>query len=823
MTALVQEAAQALRFGARMLRKQPGFTAVAVLTLGLGIGANTALFSVVNFMMFRPLPLDHPSRLTFLTAQQKGHYSNGFSYPNFEDIRHQSADVFSNVASFDIGLGGLTAGKKTLPIMIGYVSGNFFTACGIQPAAGRFILPSEGAVPGADPVVVLSYAYWTSRFGRDPAVVGSKVAVNGQPVTVIGVAPEGFHGPDQILDTQGYLPMSMKTLEAGLPANFMADRSMRGPILIARLEDGVSLEKARAVAAGIGDRLSAAYPDVDAGMKLLVWPLTPTGISPNPSQNPIAMIGGIFLGLAMLVLVLACLNVANMLLARATARKREMAVRSAMGAPRGRLIRQMLAESVLLALLGCAAGALIGLAASRALSSVDLRTSFPFSLDFRFDWRVFAYTFGIAAATGILAGIVPALRGSRLNLADELYESGRSATPARQRLRSALVVAQVAGSLALLVVAGLFTRSLAGAHLADLGFEPVHVLNMSIDPHEIGYNEEQGKQFYADLLLRVRALPGVQSASVAATIPTGEMQNGGPIVIEGRPVDPNTTGPSAGSNYVSTGYFKTMGIPVLRGRDFTEADGPTSAFVAIVNEEMARRIWPNDDPIGKHFSVKDDPKHQMEVVGVARNSKTGDLIEQTETFFYAPMAQHYTSLTFLQVRAFGPPEAMAPEVTKAVDAIAPAMPVYGVRTMVESLNGVNGLLLFQAGAWIAGSLGLLGLALATIGVYGLISYTAGQRTREMGIRAALGARPVDILKLVFRDGGLIIGAGLAVGLLLAFGLGNVVKGLLMGVGPADPITYATVSLGLAAIGALASYIPARRASKVDPMIALRHD
>jgi putative ABC transport system permease protein len=494
-----------------------------------------------------------------------------------------------------------------------------------------------------------------------------------------------------------------------------------------------------------------------------------------------------------------------------------------MGAPRGRLIRQMLGESVLLALLGCVAGAFIGLAASRALSSVDLKTSFPFSLDFQFDWRVFAYTFAIAAITGILAGIVPALRGSRLNLADALYESGRSATPAKQRLRSALVVVQVAGSLALLVVAGLFTRSLAGAHLADLGFDPLHVLNMSIDPHEIGYDDEQGRQFYAELLARVRALPGVRSAAVAATIPSGEMQNGGPIVIEGRPVDPNTPGPSAGSNYVSTRYFETMGIPLLRGRDFTEADAQSSPFVAIVNEEMARRFWPDDDPVGKHFTAKDDPKHLLEIVGVVKNSKTGDLIEEAGPFFYAPVAQHYTSLTFLQVRAFGPPEALAPEVTKTVDAIAPAMPVYGVRTMVESLNGVNGLLLFQAGALIAGSLGLLGLALATIGVYGVISYTAGQRTREMGIRAALGARPGDILLLVCRDGAFIVGTGLAVGLLLAFGLGNLVKGLLMGVGPADPLTYLTVSLGLAAIGALASYIPARRASRVDPIIALRHD
>ncbi|HMD32018.1 MAG TPA: ABC transporter permease [Candidatus Acidoferrales bacterium] len=819
MNALIQE----LRFGLRMLWKQPGFTAMAVLTLGLGIGANAALFSVVNWMLFRPLPMDRPAQMAFLTIQQKGRYTNGFSYPDLDDIRKQSGSAFSHVAGWEIGQDGLTAGNKTQPIMTGYVTGDFFAACGIKPAAGRFILPSEGATPGADPVIVLSYDYWMSRFGGDASVVGSKMAVNGQPVTVIGIAPQGFHGPTQFVDTQGYLPFGMKTLEAGLPAAFMSDRSMRSMVLIARRKDGVSLEQARAVAAGIGERLANAYPDVNEGMKLHVWPLTPTGMSGNPGQNPVATVGALFLGLAILVLVLACLNVANMLLVRAAGRRREMAVRAALGAPRARLIRQVLAESVSLALLAGVAGGVFGLAVSRAMSSVNLQTSFPFSLDFQFDWRVFAYTFGIAAFTGVLAGIVPALRGSRMNLAETLYASGRSATAGRQRLRSALVVGQVAGSLALLVVAGLFTRSLAGAHLADWGFDPQHVLNMTIDPHAIGYNEVQGRAFYTELLSRVRALPGVQYASVAATIPTGEIEDGGAIVIAGRPIDPGTQGPSANWNFVSTGYFQTMSIPLLRGRAFAETDRQESQFVAVINEEMSRKFWPNEDPIGKRFSLKEDAKHEVEIVGVVKNSKTGGLVDDDAPFFYAPVTQHYSSLTFLQIRAFGAPEAVTGQVIKTIDALAPTMPVYGVRTMAQSLKGVNGLLLFQIGAFIAGSLGILGLVLATIGVYGVISYAAAQRTREMGIRAALGARPADILKMVGREGGGIIGAGILVGIALALALGHVMKGLLLGVGPADPVTFVTVSLGLAAIGAAASYIPARRASRVDPMVALRHE
>ncbi len=819
MNTLIQD----LRHALRMLWKQPGFTAVVVLTLGLGIGANTALFSIVNWLLLRPLPLANPTRITFLTVQQKGHYRNGFSYPEYQDIRQQAASVFSGVAGFDFAQGGLTAGNKTQPIVLSYVTSDFFTTCGIQPAAGRLLLPTEGNVAGADPVIVLSYDYWSARFGRDPGMVGAKVAVNGQPITVVGIAPQGFHGPEQFLDIQGYLPFGMKTLEAGMAADFLSNRSLRGQILIARLKEGTSLGQARAVVAGVGDRLSKAYPDLDEGMMLHVWPLTPAGLSANPANNPLGMIGGLFMALALLVLLLACLNVANMLLVRAAVRRREMAVRAALGAARGRLMRQVLAESILLALFGCLAGGVFGIAVSRAMQAIDLHTSFPFSLDFHSDWRVFAYTFGIAAFTGLLAGLVPAVRGSRINLADALHDSGRGSTGGKQRLRTALVVVQVAGSLALLVVAGLLTRSLGGMQAADLGFHPEKLLIMNLDPHEIGYNEAQGREFYTQMLAHIRALPGVTNAAVAATIPTGEIQEGGSIVIEGRPVEQGTSGPSADYNFVSTGYLQTMGIPLLRGRDLAETDSESSQYVALINEEMAVRYWPKEDPIGRHFSLHDDQKHPIEIVGVVKNSKTGDLMGDLTPFFFAPLTQHYRSLTFLHVQTAGAPEAAAGTVLKNIEAVAPAAPVYGVRTMVDSLKGINGLLLFQAGAIIAGALGAIGLVLATIGVYGVVSYAAEQRTREMGIRAALGARPRDIFLLVGRDGSFILGAGVALGLLLALGLGTVMKGLLVGVGPTDPLTYVVVSLGLAAVGSAASYLPARRAARVDPMVALRQD
>ncbi len=812
-----------ISFGLRLLRKNPGFTAIAVLTLGLGIGANTALFSIVDWLLLRPLPIAAPSQMTTLSLEQKGHFSNGFSYLDFNDIRSQTTEVFSDVAGYDFSEDGITADGKTQPIQIGYVTGSFFPMVGIKPLLGRFILPAEGSVIGADPVLVLSYSYWSTRFGSDPGVIGKRVAVDGLPVTIVGVAPQGFHGIFNMLDTQGYMPTGMKSPMFGMAQDFLTNRSARSMVLMARLRNGTTLEQARAAATVVGHRLAQQFPDVDGGLELKVWKAGPMGPGGSSSSSALDAVAGLFLGLALLVLVLACLNVANMLLVRATVRQREMAIRTALGAARGRLIRQLLAESMLLALVGCAAGLFFGFAASRAVGAMNLRTSLPVVLDFQFDWRVFAYAFGVTALTGILAGLVPALRASRTNIGEMLHDSGRSATGGKQRLRGALVAAQVAGSMMLLVIAGLFTRSLAKAQFADLGFDAKHVLNLTMDPHEIGYNEAQGQLFFKQLLERVRSLPGIQSASLAATIPGGDIQLGSGLNIEGRAVDSGQPKPSANCNYVTSQYLETMGIALLRGRSISDADEPNTQFVAVIDERMAKEFWPNQDAIGRRFTTTDDPKHSIEVVGIAHDFKGGSIFDNNDPFFFAPLSQHYISLTTLQIRAMGAPEAQTTPVIQAAQSVAPTMPVYGVQTMAQSLNGINGTFLFQLGAGIAGSLGILGLVLATIGLYGVVSFSATQRTREIGIRMALGARPGEVLKMICSRGLVLIGIGLVIGAGLGLAVGRLIGGLLIGIKGSDPVTYVSVALMLAVIGTAASYIPALRASRLDPNVALRHE
>jgi predicted permease len=816
---------QDLWYGARMLRKNPGFTAIAILTLALGIGANTAIFSIVDWILLRPLAISHPERMTFLTILQKGRTSNGFSFPDFDDIQKQTTTAFSDVASFDLGQDGLTANGNTQPILIGYVSGNFFRMMDINPFLGRFILPSEGAVAGADPIVVLSYSSWKTRFGGDPSIIGKSAAVNGIPVTIIGVAPKGFQGPSAGLDFQAFLPIGMQTqsLDGGRTRASLSNREARSMLVFARLRDGVSLAQAGSELHIVSQRLSHEYPKSDDGVEFHAWTLGPAGPNSSPENNPIPTLAMLFLGLSFLVLVLACLNVANMLLVRAAARGREMAVRAALGAARNRLIRQLLAESLLLASLGCVGGIGIGLIASHAMSSVSLGTSFPFVLDLRFDWRVFAFAFGMALITGILAGIVPALRASRTNLSEMLHEGNRSSTNRRQWMRSTLVATQVAGSLALLVVAGLFTRSLGSAHLSDLGFDAQHVMNFTMDPHETGYSDAQCREFYAQLLARLNAMPGVQFASLAATVPMGDVGLGGNIEIEGHPRLGGQLPASAGDNFVSPQYFDVMRIPLLRGRAFTDGDKQNSLHVAVINEKMAERFWPKEDPIGRRFTMLEGGSDTLEIVGVVKNSKDSGFSDTFKPFFYAPQTQHNVTLATLQIRAVGSPETIAQDTQQLIRSLAPTMPVYAVQTMSQALNGVGGFFMFKAGAVLAAALGILGLILATVGVYGVVSYSASQRTREIGIRMALGAQTGQVLRMVCGQGMLIIGAGIVIGLAAALAIGRVVGSFLMGVSGSDPLTYATVTAMLLLIGVTACYIPARRAASVDPMIALRHE
>ncbi|MGB7025389.1 MAG: ABC transporter permease [Candidatus Acidiferrales bacterium] len=820
---LLTDLRQDICFALRMLRKSPGFTAVAVLTLALGIGANTAIFSLVDCLVVRPLPVDHPAQVAFLISSWNGRgLRTAFSYPDFQEIRKQTANIFSDLSAFRMfQMDGLTVDGKSESMWSSYVTGNFFGQMGIKPTLGRFILPSEGNAAGADSVLVLSYSYWKSRFNADPNIIGQKASINGRPITIVGVAPAGFHGPTSLIDIQGYMPLGMAVTLKDAPPDLFTTREDANLALIARLRPEVSLQEAQSALNVVAKRLSEKF---HGRMTLSALHLGPAGLAINPT-NPgaLSLVSAIFLILPASVLVLACMNLANLFLVRAATRQREMAMRAALGATRSRLIRQLLTESLLLAAIGCAAGIILGVAASSTFSSIPLHTSLPTILDFRFDWRVFTYALAAAVLTGVLVGIVPALRAARTDVNEILHEGGRTSTGGRQRLRSALVMAQVAGALVLLIVAGLFVRSLEKMQHTDLGFDPNHVLNLSIDAHESGYGEMQAREFQKTLLDRARVLPGIESASLAASVPMGYNDSDASLEIDGYQPPKEQKKPVAGFNAVSSEYFETMRIPLLRGRDISDSDNRNSQHVAIINQAMADRYWQGQDPIGRHFTATYDPSHPIEVIGIVKNSYEDDIFEQNVPFFFLPLAQNYNSYTTLQVRTATAPEAMAREVTGLIHSLEPTMPVFDVQPMTTALETVNGFLLYQFAAAIAASLGILGLILAVVGVYGVISYAAAQRTHEIGIRLALGARPMQILKMIFRQGFVIVGAGVLVGIFSAVAMARLVGNLLFGVSPGDLLTYVSATVLLAVIALLACYIPARRAMRVDPMVALRYE
>jgi putative ABC transport system permease protein len=573
----------------------------------------------------------------------------------------------------------------------------------------------------------------------------------------------------------------------------------------------------------VSQRLSQEHPDADKDLSVQAFPELRARPNPDPN-NTVLVVGGLFLGLAGMVLLLACVNVANILLVRATVREREMAIRAALGAARNRLIRQLMTESIVLALLGGVAGILLGIWGSSTLASVNIQTDLPINFDFGFDWRVFAYATAAALLTGVVVGIIPAIRASRGNLSAILHEGGRGVVGGKNRLRTTLVVAQVAGSLMLLVIAGLFTRSLSKVQRTDLGFNPDHVLNMAMDPNEIGYNQAQTRDFYKNLLGRVRSIPGVVAASEASSTPLGYYNNGDNLSIEGYQPPPGQPAPSSLYVAISGDYFQTLGISMLRGRSFTGADDENAQYVAIISNEMAKKFWPNMDPIGHQFKMATEDKHSIAVVGVAGDARFQGVTGQINPVFYVPFAQHQVgnSLEILQIRTAGSTETMIPEIERGIESLAPQLPLFDVQTMNQALNTLNGLLFYKIGAVLAAVLGILGLILAIVGVYGVVSYAASQKTHEIGVRMALGAHPLDILRMVFREGFLIVAVGLIVGIAGALAVGRVV-GSFLTVSAQDPVTYVAVT-GLLTIVALAAcFIPARRAMRVDPMVALRYE
>ena len=814
---------QDVRYGLRMLAKSPGFTAVAVLTLAAGIGANTAVFSVINSFLFSPLPVRDPNRLVVVACHDtKNEDPHEISQLDFKDLEAQN-NVLSDMTAYLIQFAGLSADHRSERVLVTYVEGNYFTSLGIQPLLGRVFLPSEGQAPGKDPILVLGYAYWMRRFNGDRGVIGKTVDLDGHPVTIVGVTPKEFHGTFFIVESNAYAPLASIT-NSPESQRILHGRDERQMRALGHLKPGVTIPQARTSLQIIADRLGAEYPDTNKGIQMDV--ISEKLARPEAgSAAAWPMIATVFLGLVGLILLVTCVNVTNLLLSRASVRSKEMAIRAALGAGRGRMFRQLLSESVLISIFGGLGGAALGLYLMRWIEAIRLPGDFPLRTDLPFDWRMFAYVASIAIAAGLLAGLVPAWRASRLDLNEILRESGRSLAggAGHTRIRNALVIAQAAGSLVVLIIAALFLRSLEHAQKLDIGLNPDHVLNLTMDVQQLGLDETRGQSFYRQLGERIRALPGVESASFAYSVPMGYYSQWNQVRKEGQEGIPESDLPRFPHNKIDSAYFATMGISILKGRPIDEHDQSGSPRVAVINETMARQFWPGQDPIGHHFRYGSSQMPEVAVVGVARDGKYNFIAEDPRPYFYVPLTQEYSSVRVLHVRTSVSSVTLTRAIEDQVHSLAPDLPVFDVMTMHDALQGGNGFMLMRLAAQFAGALGGLGLLLAVVGVYGVISYAVNQRIHEIGIRMALGAQRENILGLVMMQGLKLVVIGLAAGLAIALAATRIVANLLVNTAAVDPIAYAVATVLLVSVAALACYIPARRAMRTDPLVALRYE
>ncbi len=809
-----------IQFGFRMLVKSPSFTIIAVLTLALGVGANTAVFGVINGFFLRPLPGKDNAQLMVVAAHRENEeFYRPISYPDYLDYKAKT-DAYSDMTAYVNNLVGLTVDNHTERALAQHTAGNFFSFLGLQPAVGRLFLPGEGEKPGMEQFVVLGYGYWQRRFAGNPSVVGMKASLNGKPCTIVGVAPEDLIGPFIPIETDVYLTLGLVTH----PDDLQTIRGEGEVHVLARPKPGVSMEQQRASLSVVAAQLAREYPITNKGFGMNALPERLARPEPDSARtNPIG--AAVFLALVAMVLLITCVNVANLVLVRASTRFKEMAIRASLGAGRARIFRQLLTESLLLSLIGGIAGAMLGAWFTHLIGLIRIPADITLHLNLNFDWRVFAYTGVVAMVSGLAVGLVPAWRASRMNLNAVLRESGRSGGPgaAHQRMRSALVVAQVAGTLVVLIVAGLFARSLQSAQRIDLGFNPEGVLNLGMDPSQVGYDQARATNLFRTIKERAGSIAGVQSVSYAFSSPFGVYNIAESVWKENQKSLPPNEVPRMLFNRVDEDYFRTLQIPVLRGRSFTLQDNAASQPVAIINETMAKRFWPGEDAVGHHFwfaSTKDAP---VEVVGVVKNGRYSEAMEDPRPYFYVPLSQKYSAIRVLHVRGTMNPSSLASAVQREIQSVEPTLPVYEVQPMRQSLNGVNGFFLARMGAMFASILGILGLMLAVVGVYGVVSYTVALRTQEIGVRMALGAQGGNVLGMILRQGVKLTGFGLVIGLGLSLVLSRFLKALLFQVSAADPLTFISVSLLMLLITVVACYIPARRASGLDPLVALRYE
>jgi macrolide transport system ATP-binding/permease protein len=812
---------QDLRYGLRSLVKSPAFTAVAALSLALGIGANTAIFSLVNVVLLRPIPVQQADRVAavFMT-DQRNPGNLPLSHLNYKDLRDQN-QVFDAVAAFTFAQLNWSTGNESEQIAAQVVSGNYFSTLGVQPPLGRVFLPEEDLKP--TPVVILSEGFWQRSLGGDRSIVGKTLTLNRTPFTVIGIAPQGFTGTLLGGGPAVWVPMSMHDV---VQPNFDWYEQRRGLFLFAfgRLKPGVTVDQASANLRTIFTQLEQAFPVDNKGRSAGARPLLDARLNPQGQGGaPIVQISVILMTVVGIVLLIACANIANLLLARASRRRREIAVRLALGAKRARLVRQLLTESVLLSIVGGALGLLLANWLIGLLATADLQLPIPVDDTVSLDSRVLAFTTFLAVATGLLFGIAPALQASKPDVVPILKNenvptgTGRRGWRGMLGLREALVVAQVAASLVSLVAAGVFLRSLNDAYATDTGFETKGVLILTFNLGREGYTPERGQLFYEQVVERVSGLPGAERAAIAQNPPLG-----GGFLRSVFPEGADTTTRDrilVQVNPVGPGYLETIDVPLLRGRDVASTDTATAPFVVVINETMAEQFWPGQDAIGKRFKFFGDEQYTT-VVGIAKNAKYNGVAEDPIPFIYRPIRQDYQPAATLHVRGAGDAASLAPAVRREIQAIDPTLSIFNVRTLEDQV--AESLAPLRMNVVLLTTFGSLALLLASIGLYGVASYSVAQRTREIGVRMALGARPSAVLGLVLGRGLMLVGIGLAVGLIAAFGLsGAVPADLLPNTSARDPMTFLGTSVLLATVALLASYIPARRATRVDPLTALR--
>ncbi len=812
MTTLMQD----VRYAVRMLLKHPGFTAVAVLSLALGIGVNTATFSVLDAVLLRALPASEPNQLVTVFTQRSAELNSGFSYPDYVDYRDRN-EVFSGMIAWDGVSLNLSTGDTTERISGQIVTGNYFDVLGVRAARGRTFLPEEDRTPGGAPVAVISHSFWQKQFGADPGILGKQVTINNHSFTIIGVAPAGFTGADRGASPNIWVPMMMQA-QARPGSEILSRRTTRWLLVMGRLKPGITIEQAQARMSVLAGQLAQANPNATEAAIVLA----PGDKGHTRNTSSLAFPLKILMAVVALVLLIACANVANLLLARASSRQKEISIRLAIGASRARLVRQLLTESMLLSLLGGAISFVI------ALWTTDIFKSFiPNALDISLDARVLGFTLLLALASGVLFGLAPAFAASRPDLIPALKDEAGTYDQRGRRwnLRSLLVVAQIALSLIVLTGAGLFIKSLQNLQSIDPGFQAENVMVMSLDLRPNGYDEKRGQAFYHELVERVENLPGVESASLARVVRLSLGGSRRSVAIEGYEARPGEE-MELDFNNVGTKYLQTMGIPVVRGRDFTEQDRTGAPGVVIINETMASRYFPGQEAIGKRLTYPvppgaTQPPTTLEIVGVAKDGKYRNLREEQRPSFYTSFLQSYQPNMTLHIRTTGDTGAVLNAVRREVQALDKNLPVFDARTLAEQRS--NSLYTEQLSAALLSVFGVLALLLASVGIYGVMAYSVSRRTHEIGIRMALGAQRGDVLHLVLGQGMKLTFIGIGVGLLGAFAVTRMLTSLLYGVTATDPLTYTSVALALAGVALLACYIPARRAMKVDPMIALRYE